>query len=58
VLVIERIQGRCLVIVKGKPEEGTSTRRRRDLDGQKQIEKIDISAPKMVMCHGLRQPSE
>jgi hypothetical protein len=31
-LVIERVHGRCLVIVKGEPEEGTCTRRRRDLD--------------------------
>lgn len=32
-LVIERVDGRCLVIVKGEPEKGTGTRRRRDLDG-------------------------
>jgi len=57
-LVLERVEGRCLVIVKGEPEKGTSTRRRRDLDRQKQIEKIDISAPKVVMCHGLRCPDE
>ena len=57
-LVFEWVQGRCLVIVKGEPEKGTSTRRRRDLDRQKQIEKIDISAPKVVMCHGLRCPDE
>ncbi len=57
-LVIERVQGRCLVIVKGKPEERTRTRRRGDLDRQKQIEKIDILAPEMVMCHGLRQPGK
>ena len=31
-LVIERVHGRCLVIMKGEPEEGTGTRRRRDLD--------------------------
>lgn len=31
-LVIERVHGRCLVIVKGEPEEGSGTRRRRDLD--------------------------
>ena len=31
-LVIERVHGRCLVIVKGEPEEGTGTRRRQDLD--------------------------
>jgi hypothetical protein len=55
-LVIERVHRRCLVIVKREPEEGTGTRRRRDLDRQKQIEKIDILASKMIMCHGLRQP--
>jgi len=57
-LVIERVHRRFLVIVKGKPEEGTGTRRRRDLDRQKQIEKIDVLALKMVMCHGLRKPGE
>jgi len=51
-LIIKRVHRRCLVIVKCEPKEGTGTRRRRDLDRQKQIEKIDILASKMVMCHG------
>ena len=57
-LVIERVNRRCLVIVKSKPEEGTGTRRRRNLDREKQIEKIDILVSKMVVCHSLGQPGE
>lgn len=55
VVIVEWVWRRSLVIAKGEPEESASTRRRGELDGQKEIEKIDIQGTKMVMCHGLRR---
>lgn len=54
IVVVEWVCGRSLVIAKGEPEESAGTRRRGELDGQKEIEKIDIEGAEMVMRHGLR----
>lgn len=56
IVIVEWVCRRSLVIAKGEPEESTGTRRRGELDGQKEIEKIDIEGTEMVTRHGLRRP--